>query len=93
MPIIALTANAMKGDDKNCIDAGCDDYLPKPLDRRQLFEKIRKYLPQEEEALDEKIDFAKSEVDEIAELCFDRTSRSSQSGEPSRKRHKSGELD
>ena len=43
-PIIALTANAMKGDDKKCISAGCEDYLAKPIDRRGLVEKLRQYL-------------------------------------------------
>jgi CheY-like chemotaxis protein/HPt (histidine-containing phosphotransfer) domain-containing protein len=43
-PIVAVTANAMKGDGQKCIEAGCDDYLPKPLDRRRLLEKIQKYL-------------------------------------------------
>ena len=50
-PIVALTANAMKGDDKKCIEAGCDDYLAKPIDRRELLKTIGKYLPSKEPAL------------------------------------------
>ncbi|MHC5155221.1 MAG: response regulator, partial [Planctomycetota bacterium] len=44
-PIVALTANAMKGDDKKCLEVGCDEYLSKPIDRRELLEVIGKYLP------------------------------------------------
>jgi two-component system cell cycle response regulator DivK len=36
IPIIAITANAMKGDEENIIEAGCDAYLPKPINTRQL---------------------------------------------------------
>jgi len=44
VPIVALTANAMKGDDRKCLDAGCDDYLAKPIDSRELTRIVAKYL-------------------------------------------------
>ena len=52
-PIIALTANAMKGDEKKCIEAGCDGYLAKPIDRRELLKTIARYLSANAEALSE----------------------------------------
>jgi two-component system, sensor histidine kinase and response regulator len=43
-PIVALTANAMKGDDDACRAAGMDDYLAKPLDIRSLRECLERHL-------------------------------------------------
>ncbi len=43
-PIIAITANAMKSDYDMCIEAGCDDFLTKPVNKEKLFQVIYKYL-------------------------------------------------
>ncbi|MCE5187491.1 MAG: response regulator [Planctomycetaceae bacterium] len=44
LPIIALTANAMKGDDQKCYEAGCNEYISKPIDRQKLKILLNKYL-------------------------------------------------
>ncbi len=43
IPIIAVTANTLKEDRQKCLDAGMDDYLPKPVDPAALMEKIRRW--------------------------------------------------
>jgi signal transduction histidine kinase/CheY-like chemotaxis protein len=45
IPIVALTAHAMKDDDLKCKAAGMDDYLTKPLDRKRLQSCLEQYLP------------------------------------------------
>ena len=46
LPIIAVTAKAMKGDREKCIEAGAWDYLSKPVNTEDLLAVLRAWLPQ-----------------------------------------------
>ena len=45
IPIIALTAQAMKGDRQRCLAAGMDDYISKPLRKKELESTLKKLQP------------------------------------------------
>lgn len=44
VPVIALTASAMKGDDRKALDAGCVGYITKPIDTRKLAQQVAAFL-------------------------------------------------
>jgi two-component system cell cycle response regulator DivK len=45
IPIIAVTANALKGDAEKALDAGCDVYMSKPINIRELWARVEAFVP------------------------------------------------
>jgi len=86
----------MKGDDKKCFDAGCDGYLPKPIDAEELFRILARHLPwsaaengdskmksEQTETRPNPIDSLRDQAAQMSQLCCDGTIPTLQSGEPS----------
>jgi signal transduction histidine kinase/DNA-binding NarL/FixJ family response regulator/HPt (histidine-containing phosphotransfer) domain-containing protein len=69
LPIIALTAHAMKEDETKCLSAGCSGYLQKPIDRAKLTELLHAVLSGKEETMEKKADELKAQVDQLTHLC------------------------
>jgi len=63
LPIIAMTANAMKGDKEACILAGMNDYLAKPIDYKDLFEVLLKWVKQKNNEINALPDQNKNNID------------------------------
>ena len=70
----------MAGDEKKCLDAGCDDYLSKPINREELFETLSRHLPcrdtrkEEHQMRNEPTETSPQAIDSITEQV-DRMSR------------------
>ena len=48
LPIVALTANALKGDKEKCLEAGMDGFVAKPIVRNDIVQALKRWIPEEE---------------------------------------------
>jgi hypothetical protein len=73
VPILAMTAHAGEGDMERCLEAGMDDFVPKPIDRGRLFRVLRKWIgPAAERPLESRaaVPAAKKEAAPVAHAAL-----------------------
>jgi two-component system sensor histidine kinase/response regulator len=82
VPIIAMTALTMPGDHQNCLDAGMDDYLSKPVGTDELRRAIQRWLPADDSLPQEEAPRIPSALSILANAAFDPAATESPLGEP-----------
>ena len=74
LPIVALTASAMVGDEEKCIAGGCDGYLTKPIDRKKLLAILQKNLSTNNKNAKGDNDMSNKQVNELSPDSHDNES-------------------